>query len=402
MPIDDGRHFAVPESLDSIPLWDDVTVEKVKQYVLKAVELCTVDKAQSKTSIYTGECGAALLFFKLATIGGWGDPLKLVDRAHYHLQNCINLFSPKRVATFLEGSAGALALQATVCHFAEQLGMGGTAKKFGERLLALKDAVLSMDPEENELLYGRCGYLHSLLFVRKHLGDPSFGTQVAQAVIQQVLNTGMDEGATSLAFGFPLMYYWHSKCYLGACHGLCGIMYTLLQFLPELQLLPDAKHVMSRIRGCVDALLVQTLPSGNLRSSLGSDRDKLVQWCHGAPGMVPLLILCADVFQHPPYLTQARAFGDIVWQRGLLRKGLGLCHGIAGNGYVHLSLFRATGDEEYLRRAQYFALFGVENVGCLENVPDRPYSMFEGLMGHICFCADVLNPQGSSFWGYEV
>lgn len=40
----------------------------------------------------------------------------------------------------------------------------------------------------------------------------------------------------------------------------------------------------------VDYLLSQLFPSGNLPSSLESaGHDKLVQWCHGAPGFVHLL-----------------------------------------------------------------------------------------------------------------
>jgi hypothetical protein len=37
-----------------------------------------------------------------------------------------------------------------------------------------------------------------------------------------------------------------------------------------------------------------------------------------------------EVFKHRRYLDAALAAGDVVWQRGLLKKGLGLCHGIAG------------------------------------------------------------------------
>jgi hypothetical protein len=44
------------------------------------------------------------------------------------------------------------------------------------------------------------------------------------------------------------------------------------------------------------------------------------------------LLFCRayEVFRHQRYLDAALAAGDVVWQRGLLKKGLGLCHGIAG------------------------------------------------------------------------
>lgn len=58
------------------------------------------------------------------------------------------------------------------------------------------------------------------------------------------------------------------------------------------------------------------------------------------------------------YLDLAAAAGDTVWQRGLLRKGYGLCHGTAGNGYVFLDLYRLTNENKWLHRAikvLYFA-----------------------------------------------
>ena len=49
-----------------------------------------------------------------------------------------------------------------------------------------------------------------------------------------------------------------------------------------------------------------------------------------------------------------------MWQRGLVRKGLGLCHGISGNGYAFLSAFRATQNVEYLQQARGFALYAAQ------------------------------------------
>lgn len=59
-----------------------------------------------------------------------------------------------------------------------------------------------------------------------------------------------------------------------------------------------------------------------------------------------------------------------MWQRGLVRKGLGLCHGISGNGYAFLSAYRATQNVEYLQQARGFALYAAQvrdrrrSVGC--------------------------------------
>jgi hypothetical protein len=55
------------------------------------------------------------------------------------------------------------------------------------------------------------------------------------------------------------------------------------------------------IRQTLDWMLTsQRFSSGNLRSSVGSDRDKLVHWCHGAPGAVYLYVEAAKVSKLSP------------------------------------------------------------------------------------------------------
>ena len=51
------------------------------------------------------------------------------------------------------------------------------------------------------------------------------------------------------------------------------------------------------------------------------------------------------------YLTAAERCGQVVWSRGLLKKGYGLCHGVAGNGFTFLQLYRLTGQPYHLHRA---------------------------------------------------
>ena len=48
-------------------------------------------------------------------------------------------------------------------------------------------------------------------------------------------------------------------------------------------------EVLDIARPCLEFLQTQQFSSGNYKSSYHSDRDRLVQWCHGAPGLVHLL-----------------------------------------------------------------------------------------------------------------
>ena len=89
--------------------------------------------------------------------------------------------------------------------------------------------------------------------------------------------------------------------------------------------------------------------------ALGNDKDRLVHWCHGAPGVIATLAAAHGAWGGERYLAAAVAAGEVVWRRGLLRKGPGLCHGTAGNGYSLLQLYQATGDRLWLYRASCFA-----------------------------------------------
>ena len=101
------------------------------------------------------------------------------------------------------------------------------------------------------------------------------------------------------------------------------------------------------------------------------------------------------------YLAVAARAGACVWARGLLHKGVGLCHGIAGSGYALLSLHRATGDARWRARAEQAAAFGVAKLPELGGVPDRPLSLFEGTCGLAALCLDLQDPGAARWPAYE-
>ena len=57
------------------------------------------------------------------------------------------------------------------------------------------------------------------------------------------------------------------------------------------------------------------------------------------------------MFGKDKYLTAAVKCGEVVWSRGLLKKGYGVCHGAAGNAYTFSCLYKQMGDPKYLHRA---------------------------------------------------
>ena len=81
--------------------------------------------------------------------------------------------------------------------------------------------------------------------------------------------------------------------------------------------------------------------SGNFPAGTSKqEKDYLVQFCHGSPGAIPSLIRGFELFGEKRFLEAAEKAGENVWKCGLLKKGFGLCHGISGNGYFFLSLYR--------------------------------------------------------------
>merc|ERR1712045_864088 len=85
----------------------------------------------------------------------------------------------------------------------------------------------------------------------------------------------------------PLMWAWHEKVYYGAAHGIAGILTVLLQASDHI----TPAEMDEQVRPTMDYLVNTAFASGNFPSSKGNDKDRLVHWCHGAPGVVHALLL---------------------------------------------------------------------------------------------------------------
>ena len=85
--------------------------------------------------------------------------------------------------------------------------------------------------------------------------------------------------------------------------------------------------------------------------------------------------------------------------RGILHKGVGLCHGISGNAYAFLSIGRH--DASFQEKAEYFADFALSHLDELEEIPDDPYSLYEGLAGLCSLAIDLGSPSQARFPLYE-
>jgi lantibiotic modifying enzyme len=195
----------------------------------------------------------------------------------------------------------------------------------------------------------------------------------------------------------PLMYSYYKVEYLGAAHGLCTILQALLSVPGYLATNPA--HARD-IKTSVDYLLSLQDHQGNFpcASDEIGEQSELVHWCHGAAGMIYLMAKAYLVWHERKYLNSCEKMGELIWARGLLKKGPGICHGVAGNGYAFLLLYRLTENPKYLYRAVSFAKFlQTPQFANDARTPDYPFSLYEGIAGTACFLGDLMCPQQAVF-----
>ena len=106
-------------------------------------------------------------------------------------------------------------------------------------------------------------------------------------------------------------------------------------------------------------------------------------------------------------IESMRLGGRLVYRHGLLRKGVGICHGVAGSVYAlltvsdildHHSANPAKPDQtpkkKYLIRAVHLAHLATSYESLTANgdmsTPDRPWSLYEGMAGMCCAWVEVL------------
>eukprot|EP00899_Mesostigma_viride_P015413 jgi/Mesvir1/23873/Mv10668-RA.1 len=462
-----GRYFlnALPDvpraAFPGAPASSEATTETLKKNMVATImsQAQRIEQAVppgssaslADASLYTGAAGLALCFHLLANgqeamerVTSVHDPSSFDhfrdlsrrysedalassrDLCRRHLQK-----KPDHVVTLFTGAAGACAVQAVIgCH--------GPSPSMARIDPAISDTLNTMhaicvDPAlpSDELLYGRAGYLHALLFTARHVAvgetavaaapaaqageggvvdaaasgageadPPPFDQESLQRVLRAIVLSGLKGGNPASC---PLMYSWHGKEYLGAAHGLMGILFTLLHFpsaFGDRVLQNGGWTVGELIRSSIDYLCSLMTRRGGMPAKVGSS-DELVHWCHGSTGMVFLLCKAYQVLGDAKYLSLAQRAGEDVWTRGLLTKpGRSLCHGIAGNGYALLALYKATKQEMYLYRAMQFARVCLEHEELWQS--DSPFSLYEGMAGLTCFYLSLLTPQSALFPGFEV
>ncbi|XP_050072249.1 lanC-like protein 3 homolog [Anopheles maculipalpis] len=360
-------------------------------------------QAKMREDLYVGTAGIAFMFWKLSRTKETKSKFPCLNLASNYIdeakrQSTKKHRSSKDSVAFLCGGAGIAAVSAVVFHAQEnrhQMKIDVEIFLKGYPECATDDGY-----EADEVLVGRAGFLHGAYWLNQTIETKPIGNEMITKVCKVLMKRGR-RLATSLRIGSPLMYEYHEKTYLGAAHGICAILHALLEspwfnhndsgeFCASTTKLADIKN-------SIDYVLTLQSNDGKFPTRHDSDRT-LVHWCHGCGGAIYLFAKAYLTFKEEKYLECCRKSSDTIWRQGLLRKGPGLCHGVAGNGYSFLLMYRLTGELRYLYRAAKFADFLNSTIFSEKLLaPDRPYSLYEGLAGTVCFLADLLNPLQSSF-----
>jgi lanthionine synthetase-like protein len=235
-----------------------------------------------------------------------------------------------------------------------------------ENLERLSELIAANERDERcELMFGSPGTI---------LAGRELGLDVSASVDWLRGQRDADGLWTQLLFGRS------SRC-IGPAHGFAGCALALGDLADVTETLqPFAVEEIG---------LVNWLPYAGMER-LESHRDGQIrmQWCHGAPGIVATIGHLLDE-------ELAVAGGELTWRAGPLRKGPGLCHGTAGNGYAFLALLARTGDERWLTRARAFAMHAARQVEHSRSDDGRGrYTLWTGDLGAALYLADCTDGGG--------
>ncbi|GAW81303.1 G-protein coupled receptor [Plasmodium gonderi] len=362
----------------------------------------------------------------------------------------IKTYKGKNAISFLEGPTGLYSLSSVLHYYLEN---ASSVEKYIELLVNYlkenKEELTSINGE-CELLYGKCGCIYSFLFCRNIWIKSEYKYMILKnlyIMMTSIFEYGLLKSTTMWNITSLSLYFeWHEQIYLGAAHGYAGIFLVLYKlilffhhnlddFCEALQGFDDSsdsnvndtKHLKCRsdivkklneylylIYQVTDEIMnLYVTEDFNVYSSIKKNpahkkNDVLVQWCHGNVGFIILIIeLLKCPFAPSHFLNKynknfIEKMGLLIWDRGLLYKGLGLCHGIPGNGLVFLYLYNYTSNREWYIKALKYAHFCIKYFDKFYNVPDRPNSLFEGYGGLVVFLNFVLRPDLAYFPAYDI
>lgn len=310
---------------------------------------------------------------------------------HYALNHMES--EPKNIG-FLRGAPGVYTMCAMILKSSSPTKSAWCLQQLNQTVSTVAQAGASDYPDE--LDFGRAGLIMASLVITNSGLWPSdiIPRENILKIAHVMFNNGVRTGTNGV-----LAWQSITETYIlyGQNHGSTGIM---MQFFRLPELFQNAT-VSQYIKNTLDFFLTIQFPSGNFPTPLHppfpSVPDVLVQWCHGGPGFVPVLAEGYLRFKDDRYLNSMQRATNNMWEKGLLTKGMMLCHGIMGNTYMFLYAYRITSDPVYLYRASKFQEFvlshpEISNPSIM--VQNYPYAFLgSSYQGALVLWSEILNPK---------
>ena len=409
----------------------------------------SLGKKKTRPTFYTGTGGNIYIYWKQYLF--YDKKKEYLDKFYLSLKTNLSIREEigeeESTNSFFMGDSG---IYMFYCIYALEIKNEELFDKFFDKLIKLK-TISENKYAEVELLYGTSGYLYSLLFLKKYLIKNSVNgivksihTKNLDNSIKDIFNILLNVGIksmikykwdNSLLYPFPMSGRKEPKFYLGAAHGLIGALYMLLstiKFFPELskqQVKINSNNISIENLLINNIKYIQTLQiksTGNFPSDVeGNDSGDKVHFCHGCIGAVHLFLLAEELYPKNDFKQTALKCNNCLWERGLLYKGNGVCHGMSGVIYGLIKLYKFTKDELYLKEAVGIChgTFDPEVQKLVKQyedpqrysvgIPDTPYSLMEGEGGCLVMYYDLIkiilnkdNKDKDDIWGifpgYEI
>lgn len=211
-----------------------------------------------------------------------------------------------------------------------------------------------------EALWGNAGTVLAAIFLAEATGEARWAVLVRQAadVLEAELEVDPETGTwvwVQDLYGRP------GQRMLGAGHGFAGNVYP---FLRAAALLPaeQVARVTERALATLQATVLRADGGANWLPAIDPHRvdpKRLVQDCHGAPGIICRLATAPRTAAWDRLLTEA---GELTWVAGPLSKGPSLCHGSIGSALALHKLWQRSGDTVWRDRARALALHAAGQV----------------------------------------
>ncbi|MDM5223542.1 lanthionine synthetase LanC family protein [Peribacillus sp. NJ11] len=191
---------------------------------------------------------------------------------------------------------------------------------------------------------------------------------------------------------FPTIQDCPEMKHLGIAHGWAGVIYATMRWCQSTgKPIPD--FIPIRLRQLAE--LGEPVGRGLRWKSIWSHQEipfnYMSGWCNGTAGMVHLWTLAHKMLKEQTYLDLAvKSAWNVLEDPAQI---IGLCCGHAGQAYSLLTLYKHTGEEIWLQRAQELMLKGVHTATSAPQ--ELPNSLFRGEIGLAVLIADLAKPKSA-------